>query len=184
VAQVIRMVVFFALMCVMLVGATACGAETALPSSSTTTSVATADAAAAEAIQAMSDYADALKAWARSYELAFEKEAAEALEFVDPTRPTASEVERAREFASSVRASLADLKAIDPPNEIARAHSQLCSAMYTEMNALDRFISALDWGSERDAELAYREAEEAYALWLQAVKGLDPYVDLSDVNQN
>jgi hypothetical protein len=45
-------------------------------------------------------------------------------------------------------------------------------------------ISALDWGSERDVELAYRQAEESYALFMRAAESLDPYIDMSDIMEN
>ena len=174
---------FFAMVCGLALGVAGCGGKAAPEPASSTTTVAAA-AAAAEVVSEMSTYTTALTAWFEDFEKASEAESQSAFEFADPLRPTDSEVARAREFCDNVRASLAELEQITTPDDVARAHSQLCSALRGEMAAVDRYISALDWQSQRDMELAYRQAEEAYALYLRAVDGLSPYVDLSDVIQN
>jgi hypothetical protein len=172
-ARAVKGIIFIAIVCGVLVGVFGCGG--AAPVSPSTTS---ANAAGAEAVQALSDYKIAIQTWGETYAAAFGDEGEEALKFQDPTQPTDGEIRRARQFADAMRASVTDLEAISAPAEIAKAHSQLCSALCGELNALDRFINAVEWGSVRDAELAYRGAEEAYALWERAINGLSRYVEL------
>ena len=176
-----RTIIFLALVCAVIAGAAGCGGEAAPLSSSTSTTAPSADAAAAEAIQVMADYTKALKAWFEDYTTAAEDGGEGLLDFRDPMSPTDAEIAKARQFTEYMRSSLKELKAIGAPAEVARAHSQLYSALSGELDALDRYISALDWQSGRDAELAYRDAEEAYTLFWQAIGALSPYVDLAEV---
>lgn len=190
----IRKAALIALACGLLAGLAGCGGET-VPDTATETSASAAapgttpatsaaDAAAAEELRVMSEYTGALRAWADDFTSTARMGAGAALEFVDPAQPTDDELAQAREFTEVLRSSVARLEKISAPAEVSRAHSQLCTALRKELNALDRFISAVGWKSERDAELAYREAEEAFQLFIQAAGDLNPFVDLSDVTQS
>jgi hypothetical protein len=171
----------------LLLTIAACGGQAvSLPPSTPATTAANtgtagADAAAAGEIKAMSDYTTALKQWAENFAADFGDEGNKALTFKDPYHPTDSELLRARQFTESVRKSVAQLKTISPPPKVAEAHAEFYSSLRGELDAMDRFINALGWGSERDVELAFRDAEKANAQWAHAVKALAPYVDLTGV---
>ena len=174
---------FIALVLGSLLGLGGCGAEPAPPASSTTVTTTGAEAAAVS-VDEMAGYTKALRAWLTDYMALAERQGAAALEFEDALQPTDSEMARAREFIEMMRSSVAELKTIPAPEQVVQAHSRLYSALGGELTALERYINALDWGGERDAELAFRQAEESYDLFMQAVKGLDPYMDLSDIMEN
>jgi len=168
-----------------------CGSATAAPSPSTATAstgttagTSAADADAAKAIQAMADYTTALKKWFHDFSADFADEADKALAFQDPYQPTKSELLRARQFTDEMRKSVSKLAAIGTPTKVAKAHAQLCAALLGDVDALERYVNAVDWGSERDIELAMRGAEQAHTLYDQAVQGLGPYVDLTGVMSN
>ncbi len=175
---------FVALILGLIVGPISCGGEAVPPSSSTTVAAETSDATAVAVIDEMADYGKALRAWFTDYVALAEIQGASALEFDDPFQPTEGEMARAREFIEMMRSSVAELKTIPVPAKVAQAHGQLRSALSGELGALERYVSALDWGSARDAEPAFRQAEESYVLFTQAVKGLDPYLDLSGIMEN
>jgi hypothetical protein len=175
---------FLALVLGTFVGLTGCGGETSPPPSSTTASTASAEATAAAVIDEMAEYTSALKAWLNNYIALAQTQGGSALEFEDPLQPTDGEMTRAREFIEVMRSSVAELKSIPAPAKVAQAHAQLRSSLSGELTALERLISALDWGSERDVELAYRQAEESYALFKQAAESLEPYIDMSDIMEN
>lgn len=182
--RVARRLVLGTLLCGLLAGIGGCGGGSEPPESSGTTTTLTQDAMAAQTVKEMSDYTEAVQAWFDDYLSLAESEGESALEFADPFAPTDNEVIRAKEFIEHMRTLVADLKEVSAPQEVAQAHSQLRAALSGELTALERYISALGWGSARDIELAYRQAQESYELMQRAVRGLSPYVDLEGVTQN
>jgi hypothetical protein len=114
----------------------------------------------------------------------FAGETEEALTFEDPRHPTASELLRARQLLDAIRSSVSELRKINPPEEVAQPHGQLYAALAGEVSALERYVNAVDWGSERDAELAWRATRQAYVLYVQAMNALRPYTELPGVKQN
>jgi hypothetical protein len=179
-----RLVISIMLVCAIGTGIAACGNEASLPPDSTTTALATLDKAGAEAVSASQDYKDAMSAWVKTYWYDADGQPVHAPGFKDVAEPTHAEIAAAREFAVEMRDALTAVKRISPPAEVAHAHAQYCSAFSGELSALDRMISAIEWGSARDAELAYREAEKARTLEIQALKVLGPYYNAPDLTQN
>lgn len=189
--RVARTVILVAIAVAIVALPAGCGSSAIAPSPSTTTaSVATTegtsatDAAAAKAIQAMADYTSALKKWFHDFSTGLADEMTKAFDFRDPSKPTDSELLRAHQFTDLMRKSVTKLAEISAPPKVANAHAQLYSALRGEVDALERYVNAVDWGSARDAELAMRGAKEAYTLYAQAVQGLSPYVDLAGMTQD
>jgi len=180
----IRKALLLTAMCGALAGLTGCGERTVPPPTSTTMATENADAVAAATISQMAGYTTALEGWSARFAELTTGWGRTALDFADPMRPTDDEMGRAQEFIEAMRSSVAELKTIEPPPEVAQAHAQLRAALGGQITALERLVSAFDWGSERDAQLAYRQHEESLALLMQAAKDLEPYVDLSEVTQN
>ena len=149
-----------------------------------TATVAGVDATGTEALGAAQDYKDAMNSWVEAYWYDSDGEPVHAPEIADLADPTHVEIAAARQFASVMREALTAVKAISPPDDVAQAHAQYCTALSGEVSALDRMISAIEWGSERDAELAMRGAEEARALEWQALKVLGPYIDAPGLTRN
>jgi hypothetical protein len=187
------LIILGVLLAALLVATVGCGGQgvsldssasataTAVPGDTDTTGI---DAAAAADIKAVSDYASALTRWAHQFSADFDGEGDKALHFNDLNQPTDSELLRARQFIELVRKSVAQLKTINAPAQVAKAQAEFYSSLRDELDALERYVNAVDWGSARDAQLASREAEKANAQRAQAVKALAPYVDLSGVIQS
>lgn len=182
--QKFRKAVALAAVCGAFTGLIGCGGNSTPAPIATTVTTLTEKVTAAAAISETAAYVTALEEWTARFAALAEGPGASILEFEDPLQPTDGEMARAREFIETMRSSVAELKTIEPPAEVARAHAQLRAALGGELTAFERLVSALDWGSERDAELAYRQHEESLALLMKAAKNLEPYVDLSDVTQN
>lgn len=140
-----------------------------------TTSTAPAVTSATQAGQYKTD----LSAWADTY---WSKADTGALTFKKPLAPTAKEMQRARDFATAMHASLTALRRIQAPAEVAAAHVQFYTALAGETNALDRLIGAIQNKNKRDMELALRSVTQARALELQAMKTLGPYLDTAQPN--
>jgi hypothetical protein len=162
----------------------ACAAGSGSDAGPTVTAATNAGAAAAADVQAMSDYSASLIRWGNDFEMIFGRETEEALTFGNPQHPTGSELLRARQLLDAMRGSVSELRKINPPEKVAQPHGELYAALAGEVSALERYVNAVDWGSERDAELAWRATQRAHILYVQAVNALRPYVGLPGVKQN
>lgn len=161
-----------------------CGAGPGSDVHSENTAATNAGAAAAANVQAMSDYTASLTRWGNDFSLILKQEGENALAFDDPLNPTESELLRARRLLDTIRASVSELRKISPPMELAEAHGRLYAALAGEVSALERYVNAVAWGSDRDAELAWRATQQAFPLYVQAVNALRPYLELPGVKQN
>jgi hypothetical protein len=177
-----RSTILLAILLAVTLATAGCVTQNATTSSSTETTIA-AGTGAAEALQTAADYKKAMTDWVDAYMVPAETRS-DQLVFADPLQPTAAEIEQARSFAASLRDALTALREISAPPEIAQAHSQFCTSFNGELTALDRMITGIEAKSQRDIELAIRMWEEALALEDQAMRALDPYVDLTSVIQN
>jgi hypothetical protein len=177
-----RPVIVLSILFAIVLAVAGCGGQPSTAPSPTTT-IATGGESGAEALAASKEYETAIRDWVETYLAPAQDELAE-LQFQDPLKPTASEIERARKSAESLRTALAALQEISAPPEIAAAHSQFCTSFRGEVTAFDRLITGIEGTNEADIELAMRMWEEALALEDGAIRTLNQYVDLSDVIQN
>jgi hypothetical protein len=65
------------------------------------------------------------------------------LKITDPTAATPADIQKADAFSASVRKVLDQLKAIQPPAQVADAHNKLVKVFGDEITAVDDFIKAL-----------------------------------------
>ena len=180
----IRLMLLILVSCAALAALMGCGDGASPPSTASTSISTAAGAAAGEAVRAAQHYQDEMRRWMERYFFDETGEPVANPDFSDILRPTEEEIRDAREFATSMRDAVSALKAIAAPAEIAAAHSRLCSALGTELAALDRMITGIEHGNQRDIQLAFRDASEAYATELAALSALGEYVDLAGLLRN
>lgn len=179
----IRRVILTLILCGVVAVLASCGGA-APPVQPATTASTSAGAAAGETLEAAQQYEDQMRDWMETHFFDERGAPVEAPDFRDILQPTDGEIRDARDFAASMRDALDALKAISAPAEIADAHGQLCSALGTELSALDRMIMGIEYGNQRDMELAFRDASKGHDLEIAALGALSKYVDLAGLVQN
>ena len=144
-------------------------------------STVSATAATAPDTAAIQKYREALQNWVETYWTSADYGA---FDMKDMLFPTDSERERMHAFADSMHASVSALKKITAPSPITQAQSQFYVAVASEVSAMDRLIMSIENQNRRDAELAFRRMSEARTVEIQAIKTLEPYLDLPTVIEN
>lgn len=180
----IRLFTLSLVLCGALTVLIGCGGVVSPPPTASTTLATAPGAAAGDAVQTAQRYQDEIRGWMESYFFDETGEPVIAPDFSDISQPTDQEIRDAREFAASMRGAVSALEAINAPAEVATAHRQLCSALRTELAALERMITGIEHGNQRDIELAFRDASEAYTVETAALNALSEYVDLAGLIRN
>jgi hypothetical protein len=143
------------------------------PSTSTTgTNGTTATTAVPDAQQ----YLTAMNDWYTTYWI---KADIKAVAFKKALSPTSKEVQRVKDFASAMHASLASVKGITPPQPAAQFHAVFCAVLTDEVKGVDRLIRAITSKNKRDMELALRYFTEAHEGEVAAMTALQPYLTAS-----
>ena len=175
----IRVVIFIVFLCGALAWMGGCSAEAPLPArTGSTADLSTDRAAAAGAIQG---YGAELDDWAERF---FTDADFNAFDFDDPLSPTRGELGRAKDFSAYAHTMLSHLRQIDPPPELAQDHYLYVHSIAAQAGALDRLLSGIENGNQRDIELAYRAASAAHAQEIQALDALSPHIDPPPLTEN
>jgi hypothetical protein len=177
-----RPAMFIALLYVIVLALAGCVGQTP-PAPTTTTTIATDSAVGAEALAASKEYETAMKDWAKNHLESLEDKYDDMV-FQNPLKPTAAEIERARECGEDLRTALTALLEISAPPEIAEAQAQYCAAFHAEVTAYDRLITGIEGTNGADMVVAARMLDEALVLEERSRHALNKYVDLSDVIEN
>lgn len=119
-------------------------------------------------------YLTAMNDWAATY---WEKANGSALNFKKILAPTSKELQRATDYVNAMHASLAALKGIQAPQEVASVHARFTTALSGEVTALDRLVRALKSKNSRDIELAFRSVDQWQTIEAQAEEILGPYLN-------
>jgi hypothetical protein len=177
-ARSIAALVFSALLLGTIAWVSGCGgaARTVAPTPTVSATAATAPDSAA-----IQKYREALQKWVETYWTSADYGA---FDIQDMLSPTDSERERMHAFADSMHASVSALKKITAPSPITQAQAQFYVAVASEVSSVDRLIMSIENQNRRDAELAFRRMSEARTVEIQAIKTLEPYLDLPAVIEN
>jgi hypothetical protein len=174
----ITAIVFAALLLGTIAWISGCGGATPAAAPAPTVSATSATAPDTAAIRR---YREALQTWVETYWISADYGA---FQMQDMLFPTDTERERMHTFADSMHASVSALKKITAPSPITQAQSQFYVAVASEVSAIDRLIMSIENQNRRDAELAFRRMSEARTVEIQAIKTLEPYLDLPTVIEN